>query len=408
MTVFCGIDWADDHHDVALVDDNGEIRARARIDETCAGLAELLKLLGAHGDTAEDPIEVAIETGRGLLVACLRATRPVFVINPLAASRYRGRTCVTGKKDDQTDAVMLANILRTDRHAHRTLPADSEAVQALAVLARAQQEAVWERTTLHNKLRALLREFFPAMLTIVAGRRGGLLRPEVRTLLAIAPTPTQAAALSSQRLVTVLRRAGREQHLTTEATRIRALLQAPALRQPVAVEAAMGQQLLAVLRRFEVACYNAEHLADAVTTAFDQHPAARIIRSFPGLGELTGARLLAEIGDDEHRFSDARALKAYAGAAPITRASGKSRSVSARRVKNQRLAAVGYLWAFSALTSSPGARAHYDRRRDAGDHHAAAQRNLYNRLLGCLHHCLHTATTYDEQHAFPPPHAAAA
>ena len=111
--------------------------------------------------------------------------------------------------------------------------------------------------------------------------------------------------------------------------------------------------------------------------------------------------MLAEIGDDRSRFKDARGLKAYAGAAPITRASGKTRSVTRRHVKNNRLAAAGYIWAFSAITASPGARAHYDRRRDAGDRHAAGQRNLFSRLLGCLHHCLVTGQHYDEATAFP-------
>ena len=111
--------------------------------------------------------------------------------------------------------------------------------------------------------------------------------------------------------------------------------------------------------------------------------------------------MLAEIGDDRSRFQDAKGLKAYAGAAPITRASGKTRSVTVRRIKNNRLASAGCTWAFSALTASPGARAHYDRRRDAGDRHAAAQRNLFGRLLCCLHHCLATRTRYDDTTAFP-------
>ena len=110
--------------------------------------------------------------------------------------------------------------------------------------------------------------------------------------------------------------------------------------------------------------------------------------------------MLAEIGDDRSRFQDARGLKAYAGAAPITRASGKTTSVTHRRVKNNRLNAAGYSWAFSALTASPGARAHYDRRKDAGDRHAAAQRNLFGRLLGCLWHCLITGQDYEEAIAF--------
>ena len=173
------------------------------------------------------------------------------------------------------------------------------------------------------------------------------------------------------------------------------------MRQPRLVEDAMGRQAIALLRQLDAACVAADDLEHAVTESFNLHPDAGIITSFPGIGPLTGARVLAEIGDDRSRFQDAKGLKAYAGAAPITRASGKTKSVTYRRVKNNRLNAVGYLWAFSALTASPGARAHYDRRRDTGDRHAAAQRNLFGRLLGCLHRCLITGQHYDEATAFP-------
>jgi transposase len=175
------------------------------------------------------------------------------------------------------------------------------------------------------------------------------------------------------------------------------------MRQLPLVEQAMGQQALALLSQLDAACAAAADLERAVTESFNLHPDAGIITSFPGLGALTGARVLAETGDDRSRFQDAKGLKAYAGAAPITRASGKSTSVTHRRVKNNRLAAVGYIWAFAALTASPGARAHYDRRKDTGDRHTAAQRNLFGRLLSCLHHCLITGEDYDETIAFPTP-----
>ena len=140
---------------------------------------------------------MAIETSRGLLVACLRATgRPVFPINPMSVSRYRDRHSVARRKSDAGDALVLANILRTDLAAHRPLPADSELAQAIAVLARAQQDAVWARTDAHNKLRSLLREYYPAILAAFATKRGGLLRPEARALLAAAPTPRAAARLT--------------------------------------------------------------------------------------------------------------------------------------------------------------------------------------------------------------------
>ena len=140
MRVFCGIDWAEDHHDVALVDAEGNLVAKRRIGDDAAGFATLLQLLAAAGDSSQQPIPVAIETSRGLLVACLRATgREVFAINPLAVSRYRDRHSVARKKSDAGDALVLAHILRTDQSAHRPLPADSELAQAIAVLARAQQ-----------------------------------------------------------------------------------------------------------------------------------------------------------------------------------------------------------------------------------------------------------------------------
>jgi len=402
MDVFCGIDWAEGHHDIALADRDGQLLARRRISDDAAGLAALLGLLAEHGDSAEDPIPVAIETPRGLLTACLRATgRPVYPINPMAVARYRDRHSVAGRKSDHGDSFVLANVLRTDIHAHRPLPADSELAQAIAVLARAQQDAVWTRTGAHNKLRSHLREYYPAFLAAFAGSRGGIMRPEARVILAAAPTPAAASALTLAQLRGLLRKAGRSRGIDAEATRLRGAFCAPQMRQLPLVEQAMGRQAIALLGQLDAACAAADDLEQAVIESFNQHPDAGIITSFPGLGTLTGARVLAEIGDDRSRFSDAKGLKAYAGAAPVTRASGKTKAVMHRRVKNQRLAAVGYVWAFSAITASPGARAHYDRRKDAGDRHTAAQRNLFGRLLGCLHTCLVTGQHYDEHIAFP-------
>ena len=402
MDISCGIDWAEDHHDIALAGRDGKLLARRRISDDAAGLAALLDLLAEHGDTAEDPIPVAIETPRGLLVACLRATgRPVYPVNPMAVARYRDRHSVAGRKSDHGDSFVLANVLRTDMHAHRPLPADTELAQAIAVLARAQQDAVWDRTQACNRLRSHLRAYYPGFLAAFAPASGGIMRPEARTILAAAPTPADAARLTLAQLRGLLKKAGRSRGIDTEAARLREAFRAGQMRQLPLVEQAMGRQALALLGQLNAACASADDLERAVTESFNLHPDAGIITSFPGLGPLTGARVLAEIGDDRSRFQDAKGLKAYAGAAPITRASGKTRSVTHRRVKNNRLNAAGYSWAFSALTASPGARAHYDRRKDAGDRHAAAQRNLFGRPLGCLHRCLITGQHYDETIAFP-------
>ncbi|MEV5646544.1 IS110 family transposase [Streptomyces flaveolus] len=402
MSVFCGIDWASDHHDVVLVDNAGSLLDKARIDDNADGLAHLLQMLTEHGDSAEAPIPVAIETSRGLLVACLRATgRPIYAINPMAAARYRDRHAVSRKKSDHLDAMVLANILRTDAAAHRQLPADSELAQAIAVLARAQQDAVWDRTQAANKLSSHLRAYFPGFLAAVGVRREGVCHPIARVLLAAAPTPGQAARLTRTQLRSLLKKAGRKNTIDAEAERLQTALRSPQMRQLPLVEEAMGRQTLALLRQLDAACISADDLAEAAMESFKKHPDAEIITGFPGLSALSGARVFAEIGDDRSRFADAKSLKAYAGSAPITRASGKSVAVLARRVKNQRLAGVGYVWAFAAMAHSDGARAHYDRRREAGDRHTAAQRNLFNRMLGCLHHCLTHRVHYSETVAFP-------
>ncbi|MET9411239.1 IS110 family transposase [Streptomyces sp. NPDC002935] len=408
--IYCGIDWAERTHDVALVDSTGKLLAKRHIADDAAGYQLLIDLLAEHGDTEEDPIPIAIETSRGLLVAVLRqGKRRVFAINPMAAARYRDRHSVSRKKSDPGDALVLANILRTDMHAHRPLPNDSELARAIAVLARAQQDAVWNRQQMANQLRSLLREYYPAALDAFAGWANGLCRPEARALLKLAPTPAGAARLSRTQIRAALKRAGRKRGIEIDTDRLREALRTESAHQPQLVEEALGKQMLALLLQLEAACTAADDLAEAVEEAFPQHPDADVILSFPGLGVQLGARVLAEIGDDHLRFADARGLKAYAGSSPITRASGKKSSITRRRIKNDRLNHAGYLWTFAALTGSPGAKAHYRRRREEhGDWHAAALRNLFNRMLGQLYHCLQEGELFDEHVAFPVSLAAAA
>jgi transposase len=400
LTITCGIDWAENHHDVALVDESGKLVAKRRISDDAEGYRRLLDLLAETGDTKENPIPVAVETARGLLISCLRATgRKVYSINPLAVARYRERHRVARAKSDHADAMALANILRTDAEMHRPLPADSELVQAIAVLARAQQDAVWNRGQLSNQLRSHLKQYFPAALAAFQVRGIGLDSREARAVLAVAPDPTIAAKLTMTRLQSVLRKSGRQRNIETWAKRLRTIFADDYLHQLPLVEQAMGRQTHALVLQLDAACRAADELAEAATEAFLQHPDAEVLTSFPGIGPLTGARVLGEIGDDRTRFDSARGLKSYAGSAPITVASGKSLVVHQRKVKNQRLAAAGYVWIFGALPC-PQVKQHYDRRRAAGDKHAAAMRNLFNRFLGCLYHCLQTGQTFDIDKAF--------
>jgi transposase len=403
VTSFCGIDWAETHHDVAIINSEGQLVAKKRIPDDPAGFAQLVDMLSEAGDNAEAPVPVAIETPRGLLVSALRATpRPVYAINPLAVARYRERHSVARSKSDHADAMALANILRVDAHLHRRMPDDSELCQAIAVLARAHQDAIWARTKAHHQLRSLLREFYPTFLAVFTSRFAlGIASPEARAVLAIAPTPAVAATLSVSRIAAALRRAGRSRGIAEAAAEIKAGLRNSQLRQPFRVETAMGKHALALLAAVDTACMNVDELGQASAELFRTHPDYEVITSFPGLADSTGARVLAEIGDDRTRFADARALKAYAGSAPVTRASGRSISITHRHIKNNRLANVGWMWAFSAASTYEPARRHYRQRREHGDRHAPANRHLFNKLLGQLYHCLQHQQTFEEAKAFP-------
>jgi transposase len=304
--VFCGIDWAESHHDIALVDQDGEQLAKLRISDDSAGFQALLELLSRHGDNPDAPIPVAIETPRGLLVACLRATgRKVYAINPLAAARYRDRASVSRAKSDAAGARVLANILRTDIRTHRPLPADSELGQAVAVLARAHQDAVWDKGQLVNRLRSHLREYFPAALLAFHGSgKLSLDSAHARTILTTAPTPASAAKLTRSQLRAMLNRAGRlRRSADEEIERLRELFRSEQLRQLPMVEQAMGHQTAALLQQLDAACASCNDLAQATENAFLSHPDADIITSLPGLSVLSGARVLAELGDDPTRFA---------------------------------------------------------------------------------------------------------
>jgi transposase len=404
LEIFCGIDWAERHHDVAVVDSTGRLLGRRRIGDDLAGFSDLTALLVEHAGSDAAAVPVAMETDRGLLVAALRAAgHPVYAVNPKAVDRYRDRHAVSGAKSDPADALVLAHLLRTDRQAHRPLPADTERVQVVRVLARAHQDAVWARSQDANRLRSLLREFFPAALTAF----GDLTTRTALTVLAAAPTPATAAALTRANLTGLLHTAGRGTR-PAEAARLAEIFAADQLHQSTEVETAMGAAVRAIVRTLAAANQSVHELEQALADHFEQHPDAEILDSLPGLGLVLGARVLGEYGDDPTRWPDAASRRNYAGTAPITRASGRSRVVLARHIRNKRLADACYLWAFTALTKSPGARTYYDTRRAAGDTHNAALRRLGSKLLGQLHHCLTHHQPYNEHHAWPPATPAAA
>ena len=403
--VFVGIDWSERHHDICVLDVDGMQLARARVPEGIEGVAKLHESLAEHAEEPEEVI-IGIETDRGLLVAALVAAGyQVFAINPLSVNRYRDRHTTSGAKSDPGDAKVLADIVRTDRHNHRPVAGDSELAEGIKLLARTHQSFIWERQRHVNRLRSALREFYAAALQAFGTE---LASPDAIAVLTLAPTPEFGRRLSRSKIAAALRRAGRQRNIEVRASHIQQALRSEQLRVSGDLERTYGvitSSLVGLIAGLNVQIAGLEQ---DLHGAFEQHPDAEIILSQPGLGSTLGARVLGEFGDDPTRYVDARARRNYAGTSPITKASGTHRVVLARFARNERLYDACHLWAFSSLTSSPGARHYYDAQRDRGKTHSQALRALGNRLVGILHGCLTHGEPYREDVAWPVQEAHAA
>jgi hypothetical protein len=396
--IFVGVDWAEAHNDVAVMDEQGAILGRGRFGVGVSGLAELHGLIADHA-AEPDQVMLGIEVDRGLLVDSLvGAGYRVYGLNPLAVSRYRDRHTTSGAKSDGADSKLLADLVRTDHHNHRPLAGDSDQASAIRVLARAHQGLIWTRQRQVSGLRSALRDYFPGALSAFSTDLGSA---DALSILAIAPTPQVARGLSRAKIAAALGRGGRERNLERRAAEIQ---QALRIEQPETTDlvaeafAAASAARVAVLVSLNQQIAALEH---ELGEHFDRHPDAEILRSLAGLGSVLGARVLGEFGDDPNRYADARGRKAYAGTAPITKASGRSRVVLARVARNRRLADACERWAFSSLNASPGARRYYDALRARGKTHSQATRQLANRWVGILHACLDRRQAYREETAWP-------
>jgi transposase len=399
MRLFVGDDWAEDHHDVELMDSAGRVLARKRLPEGVAGIARLHELAGQHLGQDPDDAEVVtgIETDSGPWVAALVAAGyTVYGVNPLQASRYRERHGVPGAKSDRGDAHMLADMVRTDSQQLRAVAGDSAAAEAVKVVARTHKTLIWERTRQVQRLRHQLREYFPAALAAFED----LDAPDALELLGRAPDPGRAAALTRAQVSAALKRA-RRRDITGKATAILTALRSAQLGRPPAVTAAYAVTARSLIAVITVLNEQVKALESQVEADFGRHPDAEIYRSQPGLGSILGARVLGEFGDDPDRYVSGKARKNYAGTSPITRASGKKKTVAARFIRNDWLIDALMAQAISALRASPGARALYDAERARGTGHNPALRKVANRLVGILHGCLKTRTLYDEATAWP-------
>lgn len=387
--VFAGIDWAEEHHDVCVVDEQGRVLWRRRIGHTPAGVRELRDAIAR---TEPDPRQVAvgIETGRGLLVReLIDAHYVVFPINPKSAERFRDRRAASGRKDDRLDAEVLAQAVRTDRASLRALLPDSPEALEIATLARDHANLTRQQTRLRNQLRSALLEYFPAAV--------GAFELDAKSsvaFLARYAEPEAAARLSAATVARFLRGQRANRDAAAKAEAIVAALRAPALRarpEVARAKARLVRTLCTQLLALHPAMRAYEHeLADLLT----RHPEGEIFLSFPGLGIVLASRVLAGTGDNRERF--AAGYGPYAGTAPIVVQSGKRRVVKARIAAPKYFRDAVQQWADQARRWSPWAASYYARHRARGHQHNESTRALADQLLRLLFDLRRLGVRYNE------------
>lgn len=277
-------------------------------------------------------------------------------------------------------------------------------MEGIKVIARSHQNLIWSRTRETNRLRNALREYYPAALVAFQD----LDDRDALAVLGRAPDPLTGARLTLTQIKAALRAGGRRRYLDATAERIQHALRSEQLAAPAPVAAAYAASTKALAEVLVAFNTQISDLETQLSQSFEQHPDAAIYLSLPGLGDVLGARVLGEFGDDPERFADAKSRRNYAGTSPITKASGKKKVVLARYVRNKRLYDAIDQWAFCSLSTSPGARAYYDERRAADYEHHEALRALGNRWVGILHGCLKHGTPYDEHTAWAHRHTTTA
>ena len=399
---FVGLDWARNKHRVSLLDAEGNIVAGRDVDHDGAALAELCTWLIEM--TAAEPahIAIAIETPRGPLVeTLLERGFAVYSINPKQLDRFRDRFTVAGAKDDSRDAHVLADSLRTDRHAFRSLSADDPLIVELREWLRIEDELKQERTRLSNRLRDQLWRYYPQANQLADDAAADWFLD----LWEQVPTPAKALRVSENAVAKILKN---HRIRRFDAAQVLALLRQQPLRvTPGTIEAATAhiRTMAERLRLINAQIKQAERRLDELCAAIEESAPGQIceqrdvaiLRSFPGLGKITLAALLAEACQPLQQ-RDYQGLRLLSGSAPVTRRSGKSWVVLRRHACNNRLRNAIFHWARAAIQHDAISRRRYDALRRRGHNHARALRGVGDRLLYVLCTMLEHQTLYDPNH----------
>ena len=372
---FAALDWASDHHDVAVVDRLGTIVAEFRFAHSAGGWAEFQEKMKPYAGCP-----LALETSSGPAVdQLLQRGWTIYPVNPKAAERYRERKAPSGDKADRHDAWSLADALRTDGQGWRPLLAQDEATATLRALCRDEIGLIEQRTQLVNQLIAALREYYPAALDIF----DDWTRPYAWALLSQFPTPAMLQQAGQRRWEKFLH-GHRLWHPNTAPERLKIFAAANALPASAPVVAAKSLLAISLVKVLQTLENQLEEYRRRINTAFHQHPDFDIFGSLPGAGEKLAPRLLGELGSARELFPDADSLCCHSGASPVRYQSGQINRARIRWACDTVLRYTLHLWADCSRKQSAWAQAYYARKREQGMSHAAALRCLGKRWLKIL------------------------
>lgn len=403
MTIewFVGIDWATTEHVVCLLDTVGKIVGTCAFAHTGEGIAQLCSWLGEKAD-ASDPsaFHVAIEVPRGAVVeTLLERGFHVYSINPKQLDRFRDRFTVAGAKDDRLDARVLADSLRTDRERFRALRVDEPLIIQLRASSRTAEELHDERVRLMLRFREELLRYFPQFLEVARD----IGRDWLLDLWELVPTPAVAARV---RTSTIAKHLIERRVCTTTAEELLAILRKEPLRvAPGTIEGAVDhiRTLIVRIRLLNQLLKASEKRLDELMSQLQadkktEQRDATILLSWPGIGRIVSATLLAE-ASQPLAARDYQALRSLCGVAPVTKASGKRSGPRAmvvmRRACSVRLRDAVYYWASTAIRFDPKSKALYRSLRDRAKTHGRALRSVADRLLAALCAALRRGVPYD-------------
>jgi transposase len=385
--LFAGIDWGGSFHQLCLIDSSGTVLLQQRFLHTVEGVAGLCGAIATAGSN----VRVAIERSEGLLVErLLELEAPVYCISPKISARSRERYQMASKKSDSFDAFVLADSLRYEHTHWRPILPNSQLMMQLRAVIRDRERLIWRQRDLENQLRAVMEAYHPAVLHLFSSLDRDISLQFIRRY----PMPEQAKRVGVKRMAgfTAAQHYSGRTSAETLVDRLRPHLLA------AGAGTSAGKAFTAVRMAEELALLNA-HLRDydaLLQELLAAHPDAHIFTSFPGVGPVVAATLLAGMGEDRARFPSAGALLAETGLAPVTRASGRSRHVRFRYAANKRMRHAIDWWAFVAVREDPHfSGAAYDTARAAGQGHHRALRGIGARWVRILWRCWHDHTEYD-------------